>query len=425
MESASAVPSGWCAIRSDFAHFCKVHAAQGLRARLRMLCASRAFWGLALYRFGRWVYALPRGPLTLPLRLAYVALFEIGRLITKTSLNVRSRIEDQVWIAPRGEIFISLGSRVGRGSMLHGCNTLGIGGRPGARGHPQLGERVFLAPGASAIGPLEIPDGCVIAANTLVGRSLPRAGGWAGVPPKPVGANQIQVPAPQRFDPPREEDARMEPEYFWPAWRADLDRHLIYHPDASALTRLRFALTLDGSWAMAVYRFGRRLRTVPPHPCMAPLLWALYRVAEVVLGVLTSISIDVDARIEPGFYVGHFVSLRIGPGVRIGRNCSVGQMCTIEGTGPDPATNAPVLGERVYLGSGAKVIGPMRIADGAAICANSVVGSDVPENGVVLGIPGMVISRRGSGDFIYLGEGTGVRDELPPTPEVQVTLSTG
>jgi serine acetyltransferase len=131
VECASAIPSGWCAIRSDFAHFCKVHAAQGLRARLRLLCASRAFWGLALYRFGRWVYALPRGPLTLLLRLFYVALFEIGRLITKTSLNVRSRIEDQVWIAPRGEVFISLGSRVGRGSMLHGCNTLGIGGRPG------------------------------------------------------------------------------------------------------------------------------------------------------------------------------------------------------------------------------------------------------------------------------------------------------
>ena len=94
-----------------------------------MLCASRAFWGLAVYRFGRWVYALRRGPLTLPLRLVYLALFEIGRLITKTSLNVGSRIESEVWIAPRGEVFISVGSRVGRGSMLHGCNTLGIGGR--------------------------------------------------------------------------------------------------------------------------------------------------------------------------------------------------------------------------------------------------------------------------------------------------------
>ena len=216
----------------------------------------------------------------------------------------------------------------------------------------------------------------------------------------------------------------MYPEHFWPAYRADLERHLIYHPGAGALTRLRFALTLDGSWAMAVYRFGRSLVTIPPHPLAAPLLWALYTIAEVLLGVLTSISIDVEARIEPGFYVGHFVSLRIGPGVRIGKNCSVGQMCTIEGTGRHPATNAPVLGERVYVGSGAKVIGPLRIADGAAICANSVVVEDVPENGVVLGIPGAIISRRGSGDFIYLGAETGVRD-LPASPEPRGALSTG
>jgi serine O-acetyltransferase len=407
------VPSGWRGIRSDFAHFCRVHGAAGWRARFRLLCASRALWALAIYRFGRWVYARPRRPHTLALRVLYGVLFEVGRLVTKTSLSVRSRIESEVWLAPRGEVFISLGARVGRGSMLHGGNTLGVGGRPGARGHPQLGERVVFAPGASAIGPLGIPDGCVIAANALVGRSLPRAGGWAGVPPKPVPADQIAIPSPQRFDRAYDEEGNMQPEYFWPAYKADLDRHLVYHPGAGALTRLRYALTLDGSWAMAVYRFGRRLKTVPPAPSVAPILWALYRIAETVLGVLTSISIDLDARIEPGFYVGHFVSLRIGPGVRIGRNCSVGQMCTIEGTGRYPAMNAPSLGERVYLGSGAKVIGPLRVGDGAAVCANSVVVGDVPENGVVLGIPGVVISTRGSGDFIYLGAGTGVRDVVP------------
>ena len=207
----------------------------------------------------------------------------------------------------------------------------------------------------------------------------------------------------------------MQPEYFWPAYKADLDRHLVYHAGASALTRLRYALTLDGSWAMAVYRFGRRLKTIPPSPSVAPILWALYSIAQTVLGILTSISIDLDAQIEPGFYVGHFVSLRIGPGVRIGKNCSVGQMCTIEGTGRYPAMNAPHIGDRVYLGSGAKVIGPLRVGDNAAICANSVVIDDVPQNGVVLGIPGVVISTRGSGDFIYLGAGTGVRDVLPET----------
>jgi serine O-acetyltransferase len=411
----SEVPSGWSGITSDFTHFCRVHGAENRRSRLRVLLVSRAFWGLALYRFGRFVYALPRTPLSAPLRALYGVLFEIVRRITKTSLSVRARIESEVWIAPHGEVFVSLGARVGRGAMLHGGNTLGVGGRAGVRGHPQLGEGVVMSPGATAVGPIEIPARTVVGPNSVAGRSMASGAVWMGVPAKPrPEVTRALAPAPRDLgQAPRREEKPMQPEPFWPAFRADLQRHFVYHPDAGALTRLRLALTLDGSWAMALYRFGRRLRTLPPPALFAPLLWGVYRTFEVMLGLLTTISIDVDAEIAPGFYVGHFVSLQIGPGVKIGRNSSVGQMCTLEGTGRFPARNAPVLGERVYLGSGAKVIGPVRIADGAAICANSVVVADVPENGVVLGNPGVVISRRGSGDFIYLGEGTGIRDLLP------------
>ena len=174
------------------------------------------------------------------------------------------------------------------------------------------------------------------------------------------------------------------------------------------LRKLQVALVSDGVWAMAVHRFGRSLRGRK-----RPLSRLAHGFLEFALGVVTSISIDTEAEIAPGFYVGHFVSVRIEPGVRIGRNSSVSQMCTLEGTGPEPEKNAPVVGERVYLGSGSRIIGPVKIGDGAAICANSVVVEDVPENGVVLGNPGVVISRRGSVDFIYLGGETGVRDLHP------------
>lgn len=414
MAGESSVPCGWKGIRADFAHFCKVHGAADLVSRLRVLLLSRAFWALCVYRYGRWVYGsgLPR-LLSLPLRAVYNVLFEIVRFAAKTSLAVQARIESEVWLAPRGEIFVSFGSRLGRGSMLHGGNTLGVGGRPGARGHPQVGERVVFASGAGAVGPLEIPDGTVVGANSLLGRTLPRAGFWMGVPPRPVTADKARIPAPPRIA--KITETRMQPEPFWPAFRADLHRYLVYYGETTPLRKLRIALACDGAWAMAVYRFGRALRTqsLP----LRPLLWFVYRAAEIALGVVTSISIDVDARIAPGFYVGHFVSVRIGAGVVIGRNSSISQMCTVEGSGIHAASNAPVIGERVYLGSGAKVIGPVRIGDGAAVCANSVVVEDVPENGVVLGNPGVVISRRGSADFIYLGEGTGVRDQ-PQAPQV-------
>src|SRR4029077_2675920 len=106
-------PRGLRVIRTDFAHFCMVHAAGDWRSRLRVLLVSRSFWALALYRFGRSVYARPRSLVRMPLRAVYKALFEIVRLLTKTSFSVHARIEGEVWIAPHGEVFISLGARVG------------------------------------------------------------------------------------------------------------------------------------------------------------------------------------------------------------------------------------------------------------------------------------------------------------------------
>jgi serine O-acetyltransferase len=408
----TAVPQGWRGIRSDFAHFCRMHGAEGLRGKLWVLLVSKSFWGLAIYRFGRWVYSLPRLP-SLPLRALYQVVFEAGRRITKTSFAVLSHIEEEVWMAPQGEIFCSWGSRIGRGSMIFGQNTLGVGGRAGTRGHPQLGERVVMCPGAAAIGPVVIAGGAILGPNSLAGRSVPREGSWAGIPAK---LSKVPIAPPAVSRPPRlwkEEQHTMQPEPFWPAFRADLQRFYIYLDNPGFLTRLRVALVSDGAWAMGLYRFGRSLRTLPPPRLFAPILWMIYRLSELFLGLLTSVSIDVDAEIAPGFYVGHFVSVRIGPGVRIGRNCSISQMCMLEGIGAFPARSAPVLGERVYIGSGAKVIGPYKIGAGAALCANTVVAGDVPEEGVVMGAPGVVISRRGSGEFIYLGAGTGVRDEVP------------
>jgi serine O-acetyltransferase len=406
--------AAFASVRADFRHFCDVHGACGFWGRLWVLCISRSLWGLALYRIARGIYALPRSPTTLPLRAWYAVTVEIVRRLAKVSLDARAEIGERVWLAPQGAVFCTQGGRIGSGSMLFGGNTLGMGGRTGARGKPQLGEDAVLCPGAAAIGPVHIPPGTVIGSNSLVGRTMP-AGKWAGVPAKPCAA--VFVPAPRTLGGHREE-SDMQPEPFWPAWRADLERHFIYHPDISTLKKLRLALTLDGSWSMAHYRFGRRLKTMPPPQPFGALGWAVYRFFEIVLGWLTSVYLDVDARIEPGFYVGHFVQVHVGAGVRIGRHSSISQMCTVAGTGPDPSATAPVLGERVYLGSGAKVIGPFKVGDGAAIGASSVVVADVPENGVVIGNPGVVVSKRGSKDFIYLGAEGEVRDEIaPPEPQ--------
>ena len=115
---------------------------------------------------------------------------------------------------------------------------------------------------------------------------------------------------------------------------------------------------------------------------------------EVALRFFSGIDLDSQAEIAPGFHVGHFGSIYVGPGVRIGRDCNISQMCFIA-AGEDGG--APVIGDHVYLGAGCKIVGNVRIGDGAAIGANAVVVEDVPPNGVVAGVPAQLISHKGSG----------------------------
>src|SRR3546814_6373917 len=61
---------------------------------------------------------------------------------------------------------------------------------------------------------------------------------------------------------------------------------------------------------------------------------------------------------------------------------------------------SPMLGDRIFVGAGAKIIGRIHLGDGCAVGANAVVTKDVPENGVVGGIPAKLISEAGSEGYI-------------------------
>jgi serine O-acetyltransferase len=196
----------------------------------------------------------------------------------------------------------------------------------------------------------------------------------------------------------------MKLESLWRAFREDLSRHLVYLPNANLQRKVVFALTVDGLWAAGVYRLGRALETAKLGP-FKPLLRAVHGSLEVAMRFLSGIHLDTRADIGSGFYVGHFGSIYVGPGVRIGRHCNISQMCFLAAA--EDGSGAPVIGDRVYLGAGCKIVGNVRIGDGAAIGANAVVVEDVPPNGVVAGVPAQLISQKGSGDFILLEASSG------------------
>jgi serine O-acetyltransferase len=110
--------------------------------------------------------------------------------------------------------------------------------------------------------------------------------------------------------------------------------------------------------------------------------------------------IPAETVIGKGFYIGHFGGVVISPRARIGCNCNISQGVTIGFSSRGARKGYPIIGNNVYIGPGVKIIGKVRIGNNAAIGANAVVLTDVPDNGVAVGIPAKVISLKGAGEYI-------------------------
>jgi serine O-acetyltransferase len=112
------------------------------------------------------------------------------------------------------------------------------------------------------------------------------------------------------------------------------------------------------------------------------------------------IQISYSTEIGPGFYIGHFGQIVVNGEAKIGRNCNISQGVTIGLSTRGEKAGVPVIGDNVYIGPGAKIIGGVNVGSGVAIGANAVVTKDVPDNAVVVGVPAKVISYNGSKGYI-------------------------
>ena len=112
------------------------------------------------------------------------------------------------------------------------------------------------------------------------------------------------------------------------------------------------------------------------------------------------IDIAFTTQIGSGFYIGHSGGIVVHQNTRIGKNFSISQGVTIGQTNRGERKGTPTIGDNVYVGPGAKIIGHVQIGNNAAIGANCVVTKDVPDNGVVVGVPGRVISYEGAEAYL-------------------------
>ncbi|WP_442909264.1 serine O-acetyltransferase [Ideonella sp. BN130291] len=126
-----------------------------------------------------------------------------------------------------------------------------------------------------------------------------------------------------------------------------------------------------------------------------PLAKWRFRAATLRLGI----SIPYTTQVGPGLHIAHPGCIVVSHLSVLGRDCTLSQGVTL-GWKPGPRGGAPVIGNEVYVGPGAKIIGHVRVGDRAVVGANAVVTADVPPDTVVAGIPARPIGSHRSEDYV-------------------------
>lgn len=107
------------------------------------------------------------------------------------------------------------------------------------------------------------------------------------------------------------------------------------------------------------------------------------------------------ASVGPGLFITRFGGVYLNGDTVIGKNCNISPMVLMGQTNRGPRMGSPVVGDRVFLAPGCKVVGHVHVGDDVAVGSNAVVTKDVPDGAVVAGVPARVLSvGEGSAGYI-------------------------
>lgn len=102
-----------------------------------------------------------------------------------------------------------------------------------------------------------------------------------------------------------------------------------------------------------------------------------------------AVDIYPESDVGEGLVIAHVGGIVVGAGVKIGNNCTL-QSCVTIGQ-KNERSGVPKIGNNVYIGTGAKILGGVEVGSNCIIGANTVVLSSIPDNCTVVGIPGKII----------------------------------
>jgi serine O-acetyltransferase len=163
------------------------------------------------------------------------------------------------------------------------------------------------------------------------------------------------------------------------------DMKSIFDRDPAARTNLELLFCYPGLHAI----WGHRIA----HWLWVQKLYLLARWLSHFTRFLTGIEIHPGATIGRRFFIDHGMGVVIGETSEIGSDVTLYHGVTLGGTSLEKGKRHPTLGDRVVVGTGAKILGAITIGEGSRVGANAVVVKSVPPNSVVVGVPGQIVMR--------------------------------
>ncbi len=147
-------------------------------------------------------------------------------------------------------------------------------------------------------------------------------------------------------------------------------------------------LGAQGFWVMLVYRFGRWRYGVRP-ALLRKVFSLVYRVLFKLVQIITGIELPCEVEVGRNFVIDHFGGIVVSGYARFGDNCRI-RNGVVVGLRHVEQPTAPHIGNNVDIGTGAKLLGGIRIGNNVHIGANAVVLCDVPDNHIAVGVPAVV-----------------------------------
>ncbi len=156
----------------------------------------------------------------------------------------------------------------------------------------------------------------------------------------------------------------------------------------------------QGFWACFQYRIAHSVHTnITWQPFRAIFLFFIYSWQKVI-EMTCGISVPAAAKIGHSLYIGHFGGIILNCNAVIGNHCHLAQGVTIGVSGTGENRGVPIIGDYLYAGANSVIAGKIKIGNNVLVGACSLVTTDVPDNSVMLGVPAVAVSQKGSKGYI-------------------------